>query len=276
MEREATGPFTISDFKDRLLRDDRIGVAAAYLLEQYRPALLTVHLTAVDYFQHQSGRDDPMVRLAVATADRAVRSVVEAAQRSGIQSRTAFIVTGDHGFVDVDTLVAPNVWLVEAGMMEVLRDQGNWRAAFHRTGGSVFLHLRNPEDREAVLEVRALLARLPSDTQRLFRVIERDELVRIGADPEVPLALSAVPGTSFSASFRPPAVRETEGGNHGHFPDLPQIHAGFIGWGVGFRSGAIVSSMGMADLAPLISELLGIPFEAPDGVSPTSLLTVQN
>ncbi len=50
--REATGPFTDADFEDRLLRDDRIGVAAAYLLEQYRPSLLTVHLIAVDYFQH--------------------------------------------------------------------------------------------------------------------------------------------------------------------------------------------------------------------------------
>ena len=160
--------------------------------------------------------------------------------------------------------------------MEAQRDRGDWRAAFHRTGGSVFLHLRHPEDREAVVEVRALLARLPSDTQHLFRVIERDELDRIGADPAVPLALSAVPGTSFSASFRPPAVREAEGGNHGHFPDLPQVHTGFVGWGKGFRSGAVVSTMGIEDVAPLISELLGIPFEAPDGVSPKSLLAVQD
>ena len=73
----------------------------------------------------------------------------------------------------------------------------------------------------------------------------------------------------------PPAVRETEGGNHGHFPDLPQIHTGFVGWGVGFRSGAVLASMGIEDIAPLISELFGIPFEAPDGVSPKCLLAVQ-
>jgi predicted AlkP superfamily pyrophosphatase or phosphodiesterase len=276
VQREATGPFTDSDFEDRLLRDDRIGIAAAYLLEQYRPSLLTVHLIAVDHFQHESGRDAPMVRRALSTADQAVRHIVEAAERSGIQGRTAFIVTGDHGFVDRDKLVAPNVWLVEAGMMEARHDRGDWRAAFHRTGGSVFLHLRHPEDGEAVAQVRALLTRLPEDTQRLFRVIERDELDRLGADPAVPLALSAVPGTSFSASFRPPAIREAEGGNHGHFPDLPQVHTGLIGWGSGFRSGEVVSSTEIADLAPLIAELLGIPFEAPDGISPRSLLAVQN
>ncbi len=48
--------------------------------------------------------------------------------------------------------------------------------------------------REAVTQVRALLARLPSETQRLFRVIERHELDRVGADPAVLLALSALPG----------------------------------------------------------------------------------
>ncbi len=242
--REATGPFTDADFEDRLLRDDRIGVAAAYLLEQHRPSLLTVHLIAVDYFQHQSGRDAPMVRRAVTTADQAVRTIVEAAERSGIQSRTAFIVTGDHGFVDRDKLVAPNVWMVEAGMMEARRDRGDWRAAFHRTGGSVFLHLRHPEDREAVTQVRALLARLPSETQRLFRVIERDELDRVGADPAVPLALSAVPGTSFSASFRPPAVREAEGANHGSLSGPPPGSHGICRLGSGFSLRCCLSQHG--------------------------------
>jgi hypothetical protein len=34
--------------------------------------------------------------------------------------------------------------------------------------------------------------------------------------------------------------------------------------------------MGIEDMAPLIAELLGIPFEAHDGVSPKSLLAVQD
>ena len=217
-----------------------------------------------------------MVRRAVATVDRAVRNVVEAAQRAGIHKQTAFIVMGDHGFVDVDTEVAPNVWLVEGRLREARRDRGDWRATFHRNGGSVFLHLHDPEDREALSEVRALLARLPGDAQRLFRVIERDELDRIGADPAVPLALDAVSGISFTASTRGPAIRTAEGGTHGHFPNFPEIHTGFVGWGAGFRAGAVISSMGLEDVAPLVAELLRIPFEAPDGVSPKSLLAVQD
>ena len=276
IEREAAGELSASDFEDPLIREDRTGVIAGYLLERYRPDLLTVHLVAVDRFQHQSGRQAPSVRRAVAAADRAVSHIVQAAERSGIQSRTAFIVMGDHGFVDVDTLVAPNVWLVEGGLMEARRDRGDWRAAFHTTGGSVFLQLRNPEDQEAVSEVRALLAGLPSRVQRLFRIIEREELDGIGADPAVPLALSAVPGTSFSSSPRAPALRPAEGGNHGHFPDFPEIYSGFIGWGAGFRSGAVVSLIGLEDIAPLIAELLGIPFQASDGEIPRSLLEAQD
>jgi len=276
IEQEATGILTASDFADRLIREDRTGVIAGYLLQRYRPALLTVHLIAVDHFQHQSGRQGPSVQRAVAAADRAVSHILQAAERAGIHSRTAFIVMGDHGFVDVNTEVAPNVWLVEGGLMEARRDRGEWRATFHRNGGSVFLHLGNPEDREAVSEVRALLARLPSDVRSLFRIIEPEERDRIGSDPTVPLSLSAVPGVSFIPSARGPAIRAATGGTHGHFPDFHEIHTGFIGWGAGFRSQAVVPTMGLEDVAPLIAELLGLPFEAPDGVIPRGLLEVQN
>ncbi|MDA2930125.1 ectonucleotide pyrophosphatase/phosphodiesterase [Acidobacteria bacterium AH-259-O06] len=276
IEREATGKLTASDFTNRLTRDDRAGTIAAYLLEEYRPALLAVHLRATDYFQHQSGRKAPIVRDALAVADRVVRQIIEATKRAGIRRRTAFIVTGDHGFVDIHTRVAPNVWLVEGRLMEARDDLGDWRATFHAGGGAAFLHLRNPEDTKAVLEVRSLLARLPSHVQRLFRIIEREELERIGADPAVPLALSAVPGISFTSSPRTPVTRPTKGGTHGHFPDFPDVYTGFIGWGAGFRSGAVVPIIGLEDIAPLIAELLGIAFEAPDGVTPGGLLEVQD
>ena len=276
IEQEATGTLTASDFADRLIREDRTGVIAGHLLERYRPALLTVHLIAVDHYQHQSGRQGPSVQRAVAAADRAVSHIVQAADRAGIDGRTAFIVMGDHGFVDVHTEVAPNVWLVEGGLMEARRDRGDWRATFHRNGGSVFLHLADPEDREAVSEVRALLAGLPGDVQSLFRIIEPEERDRIGSDPTVPLSLSAVPGVAFIPSPRGPAIRAATGGTHGHYPDFHQIHTGFVGWGTGFRSQAVVPSMGLEDIAPLIAELLGLPFEAPDGVIPAGLLEVQN
>ena len=164
------------------------------------------------------------------------------------------------------------MWLVDGGLREERRDGENWRAVFHRDGGSAFLHLRDEGDMDAVSEVRDLLADLPQASRSLFRIIEPEELDSIGADPTSPLALSARPGVSFTPWSQGPAIQEASGATHGHFPDFPEVQTGLIGWGSGFRSGTVMSTIGLEDIAPLVAELLGLPLEAPDGDVPRGLL----
>lgn len=273
IEREATGKLSERTFdNDEMNRDDTAGRAAAYLLERYRPALLAVHLLATDHFQHEQGRQGELVTRAVATADRAVGMILEAAQRAGIADRTAFVVTGDHGFVDVHTRLAPNRWLADAGLMEARHDRGDWSATFHSSGGSAFLHLRDPEDGETLSRVKAILNRLSPAYRRLFRVVGEDELRARGADPSVRLALTAAPGITFTAAPDRPVLGPSGGGTHGYYPDFPEVLTGFVGFGSGFRAQAVADEMAMEDIAPLIARLLGLQFEAPDGVVLEGLL----
>ncbi len=273
LEREATGRLTAADFNgDYLTREDRTGAIAAHGLETHRPALLTVPLIGTDHFQHEQGRDGPMVRRAVSAVDRAIGQIRDAAERAGIADRTAFVVTGDHGFVDIHTRVNPNVWLAAAGLTDTTASRGNWRASFHTSGGSAFLHLRRSGDRAATARVRAALESLSPGERRLFRIVERAELDRIGADPAAPLALAAAPGVSFAAGAAGPALAPATGGTHGYFPEFPDIHTGFVGWGAGFRPGAVAPLLGMEDVAPVVADLLGLRFRAPDGVPSPGLL----
>lgn len=273
IEREATGRLTAANFTlEHMTRDDKAGAMAAYLLERHRPAFLAVHLVETDHFQHDHGREHPTVRRAVGAVDRAIGQIREAAERAGIIDRTAFVVTGDHGFVDTHTLLAPNAWLVEAGLHDPDRRPGAWRAAFHPAGGSAYLHLADPDDRETLEAVRGLLSELPRPIRRLFRVVERDELERRGAAPGAALALDASPGIAFSGSPRPPARRPASGGTHGHLPDTPLIHTGFVAWGAGIRPGTVVHRMGLEDIAPLVAALLGLDFPTPDGTFYPGLL----
>jgi hypothetical protein len=275
LERQVKEKLTTPGFMDRQARDVWSGKVAAFLLEQYRPYLLAVHLVGVDFHQHHSGREGDAVHQAVAATDRLVGEIVEAAQRAGLADRTTFVVTGDHGSVDFDTLVSPNFWLVEAGLRQERLDGDNWRAVFHRDGGSVFLRLRDEGDLEAVSRVRDLLAGLPPASRKLFRIIEPEELERIGADPASPLALSATPGVSFTPWSRGPAIRKAAGATHGHFPDFQEVQTGLIGWGAGIRSGTMIPTISLEDIAPLIAELLGLEFQAPDGAVPRGLLDPQ-
>ncbi len=152
-------------------------------------------------------------------------------------------------------------------------DRGEWRATFHPSGGSTFLHLRDAADEEALKAVRAILADLPQPIGRLFRIVERDELDEIGASPSVPFALAGALGVSFGSDASGEAIRPTDGGAHGHFPtDFPEILTGFVGWGAGFEAGRTVHRMGLTDIADLVAMLLGVDFESPDGAPPLGVL----
>lgn len=266
LEREATGRISDEDLSvDYLRREALFASMAAYLIETYRPTLTTVHLTSVDHFTHDDGRDSGRVRSALAAADTAVRALLDATERAGIAERTAVVITGDHGFIDVHSVLAPNVWLARAGLTGAARDRGDWRATFHTNSASAFLYLRDPEDAAVEQQVRDVLASLPASERRLFRVIERQELDRLGAAPDAVLALAPITGISMSSSAREPLLRRGSGATHGFHPELDQIQTGFIGTGAGFATGVVVARMGLEDIAPAIAALLELEFDAPDG-----------
>lgn len=267
MEEEVLGKLNGTTFNgDYLNREDRTGEMGAYLLEKYRPNLMTIHLIATDHFQHEQGRDGQKVHTSIAAVDRAIGKIMEAAERAGIADETTFIITGDHGFVDIHSALAPNIWLVEEGLMQDKENRGNWKAAFHTSGASAFLHLKDPKDKKTMDAMRKKLESLPEKYKKLFRVVEREELDQIGADPNAALALAPVEGIAMSGSTHGAILQPRSGGTHGYFPDFPHIETGFVAWGAGIASGKTIEKMGLEDIAPLIAELLQLDFKPINGV----------
>jgi predicted AlkP superfamily pyrophosphatase or phosphodiesterase len=273
VERAATGKLDGRRWSMKYLgRDTLAAQAGAYLLETHKPKLLTVHFVDVDHFQHEQGRDGDLVRRAVALNDSGISLLLEAAQRAGIADRTAFIVTGDHGFVDVHTMLNPNVWLVQAGLQGPGRDRGDWKAAFVTSGASALLRLKNPKDKKTLRKVRAALKALPAATRRAIRVLDRKALNACGADADAPLALAAQPGFAFGGGNEgPDQAAYPISGQHGFFPDIPEIHTGFVGSGPGFRPGTTIPMLGLEDVAPIVAKLLKLEFDAPDGHAPAGI-----
>lgn len=272
IERQATGRLTMENFHiDWITRDARAGDIAAYLLIAKRPNLLLVHLIEVDHFQHEDGRDSPRVRRALATADSAVSQIVEAAERAGMLDRTTFLVTGDHGMIDLDSRLAPNVWLADAGLRGREELGEGWRATFHTTSASAFLHLADPTDTAALSEVRAILAAVAPEFGDRFRLLERDELDRLGAAPDAALGLALAPGTGASASAMPPAVQPASGATHGYLPTHARMKTGFVAWGAGIRPQTVLAEVRLVDVAPLVVRLLELEMSGATGRLPAVL-----
>jgi predicted AlkP superfamily pyrophosphatase or phosphodiesterase len=285
IEHNATGKLdSINMDEDYFSMDDNSARAAAYIFKTKKPAFLAVHFAEVDGQEHQDGRDADSVRLAVEATDRAIGIVLEAVNRSGIKDSTAIIIAGDHGFSTIHQAMRPN---------RLIR---NVSARFIAAGGSCFFYARQPPkgvavDKAGIIQaVTDSLNKLPKDKRKLFRIIGRRELDKMGADSSALLALSAQPGTVFSGSMG--AAQTTNhgpgtliqnnpldglivpatGGHHGYDPNIPEMYTGFIACGAGIVKGGHIRELCVTDIAPLIAELLGIEFKTPDGHLPEGVI----
>lgn len=256
IERNATGKLDSSIMNEEGLGlDDNAGRMAAYIFKKYKPNLLAVHFAGVDGKQHQYGRDHKQVHLAVANVDHAIGVILEAVEKSGVKENTTILIVGDHGFSNSFTIIRPNVWLKEKGLLE--------KARFQPAGGSAFLYLNQQTDSATLKEVVSIAE--SAIEQTCYSVYDRSKLDSMGADPNAVLALAAKPGYVFSGGTNPVLASQTSGGHHGYDPNHPEMMTGFIAAGAGINKGVVIQDMCVTDIAPLIATLLGIEFRVLDG-----------
>ena len=276
IEANATGKLDSNSMSDNYFSlDENSGRAAAYIFQTKKPAFLAVHFAMADDMEHEYGRDADSVRLAVASVDRAIGEIMEALDKSKLKDSTTVIITGDHGFCTIHTVFRPNMLIKDI------------HAQFIAAGGSAFLYRyrdTKAADIPSLLKsVTEKLNALPKDKHRLFRIVDRKELDKMGADSSAIMALAAVPGTVFSGAVNSAQVTNhgpgtliqqnpldgvfvpTNGGHHGYDPNLPDMYTGFIAYGAGINKGGHIKEICVTDMAPLVAKLLGIEFITPDG-----------
>jgi predicted AlkP superfamily pyrophosphatase or phosphodiesterase len=251
-------------------KDQNVARIAAYVIEKAKPTLTTVHFFSVDHAEHTVGRTGAMVEQAIADADSGVAIIQQAIRQSNMASNTVLIVTGDHGFKNVTTVVSPNVWLKENN---IITDSANWKAIFNSVGGATFLYLKDKSDKETLNKVLSILQNQPDSIKKYYRIITRDQMDAIGGNPEVAFCISGENGSAFSNASHGNAVKPGKGGTHGFFPDTREIQTGFIACGPGLQTGGkTIHEMNLRDIAPLVASLLNISFPTAEGKIPQGVL----
>jgi predicted AlkP superfamily pyrophosphatase or phosphodiesterase len=253
-------------------KDHNVAAIASYVIKKDQPNLMTIHFFSVDHYQHEQGRQGDKVSAAVADADSSVGIIIDALKEAGIWEKTVLIVTGDHGFLDVKTSVNPNVWLTKAGLItDVKKD--DWKAQFFSVGGSSYLYLKDKNDSKTLKQVNDILANLPAEDKKLFRIIDRKLLDKVGGNPDVAFALSGENGASFGNAMTGDAIKAGKGGTHGYYPDFREIRTGFVACGPGINAGGVIPEMNLRDIAPALAKLLGLSLPTAEGKIPTELLS---
>ncbi|MEK7867273.1 MAG: alkaline phosphatase family protein [Planctomycetota bacterium] len=246
--------------------DRLISAATCVAIEEYKPALVLVHVLQVDGAQHEHGRDGEEVAKAVEAADVVVGEIRASIQKAGIAGSTTILVCGDHGFMTVTRSVRPAVALKRAGLGG--GSSKDWKVRLHVSGNQAAVYLADPGDdalRDAAWKALEDLSEL--DGKKLYRMLARKDLDELGANPAAAFAIAAEEGVTIDRDASEPFVSELPSpqGNHGSHPDIQDLHTGLVLWGRGVKKGARLDAASVLDVAPTAARLLGLEMEDVDG-----------
>jgi len=246
-------------FKNIVEWDAFLASTAAAILRGMRPNLLLLHLVQLDYYQHRGGTNGPEVRPALARIDAHVATVVAALREAGIAGETVVIVTGDHGFQDVERTVQVNEILARAGLGGCRTSGAEWRATAHVTGGSAAIFVKSATDTAAAETA------LRREARDRYTIVPRRQLDELGAMTGAAFAVEAASGYAFGAACGEGLETANRYGTHGFLPSRPSMSTGFIAAGAGVRPGVTVERIGLVDVAPTAARLLGLDMLGVEG-----------
>lgn len=258
--------------------DGRHTAISEFLIKEYKPNLLLIHLVDLDSAHHTYGPRAPEALQVAEREDSYIGRIIEATRQAGIFEKTTFILVSDHGFAAVKKKYSPNVTLVKEKLI-TLDDKGkatDWQAAAWPSGGSCAIVLRDANDKVTAAKVAAIFRRVAERTASpLNRVLLPEDLKRLSTMPQAAVMLEAASGFSFDDMVTGAEVRETTAnyqGTHGYLPTRAEMRSSLIIFGANARVGAKLPLAKMIDIAPTAAALLGLTFENIEGTAISDLL----
>jgi len=243
-------------------------------IKDKKPNFLTLHLIAVDSFRHKYGVNTPEVLEAFEVHEKAIEEIVQATKDAGIYENTTFVITTDHGQIDVNQNVYLNSILKREGYILETETGIEYLAYAQPIGLGAFIYIKdqNPIIKE---EVRQLLEKLmTNENYGIEHIYTTEELIELHAATHYDLAVEAKPGYQFKEALRNLEYEPTQSANHGYSPLKEGYQNIFIISGSNIKDNYNIGPMNIVDIAPTLAELLELEFYECDGESLASRIKV--
>lgn len=262
--------------------DEFIVKCACDMIREFKPDLLMIHPANIDGYRHQTGLFNDKIKQGIEETDRWIGEMMEAAKEAGIADEVNFVLTSDHGQLDIKRIMNPNVIFAEHGLIQVGEDNKivNWDAYCLSGGLSAMVYLKDPNNKEIYQKVYTLLQEMKEEgiygISQVFTETEINELEHLGGD--FSFVLESDDYTSFGDSWQRPLVSNFDlsdyrygRATHGHLPDKgPQPI--FVVKGPGFKEGVEIDRRPIVDEAPTYAKLLGTELPDADGIAIDEIL----
>ena len=261
--------------------DDFMLACAADIIREFTPDLIMIHPANIDGARHGSGLFGPHITKTLEDTDRWIGDLMRAAEDAGVAGDTNFVLTSDHGQMDIKRVIHINVLLADAGL---IRPQENgdpeWDAWCQSGGMSACVYLKDPENRAVYDKTYAVLRHLCEEgvygISRVYTAEEAREEEHYAGD--FSFVLETDNYTSFGDSYTRPLVTGADNGDyrkgratHGYLPSKGPCPV-FYASGPAFRQGVVIGDGRLIDEAPTIARAMGFDMPGADGEPVTDLL----
>ena len=246
---------------------DQFSTAVAVdTIKSKKPNLLAIHLISVDHFRHDFGVESIESVKAFNVYEQSVMEIVEAVKEAGYYDDTVFVVTSDHGQMDVHQNVYLNNVLKRAGYITETEDGLNYKAYVQSLGLGAYVYIK---DHDSVIkkEVMTLLRSVMQDpTYGIETIYTVNDLKRLHASSDVDIAIEAKAGYQFKDDLTSKDVKSNfTKGNHGYSPLKAGYKTIVMISGVGIKNQFEMGNISVMDIAPTIASILGLDFYDCDG-----------
>lgn len=247
--------------------DQFLMACACSLIRKVQPDVMLVHNCILDTARHRYGVFSQGLRDALDKADEQLGDVIAAMEEAGVYEQTNFVILSDHGQMDYEKSVRPNVLLAQAGFLEVAPDGGvyDWQAFAQSNGMSASVYLRDPGDQVMYERVYTFLQQLVAEKKwgftRVYTTQEAKE--KYGTYGPFSFMLATDGKTAVSQAWTANAIellgadeQKPTKGTHGYEPEMgPQPI--FLAHGPAFQEGAWLEHAKLVDIAPTLAAVLG-------------------
>ena len=267
LEKQIGTPFPVGS-DESIDADELRARFANLLLEEKKPAFMTVYLTALDHIEHETG---PFSKESLAVLERLDAVVGTLRQTAEGHGPAVICVVSDHGFAKTDKELNLNSTLRQAGLIELNPDGSvkSWRASAWLAGGSAAIMLKDSADTNASAKARQLLDQMLADPAGgVARVLEPAEFTAGGGFPGAAFVVGLKPGFQLGPKLAGPVVVPRKpGGMHGYLPENPEMLSSFFLVGPYTHRGLSLGIIDMRDIAPTLAEIMGFELGTSQGHS---------
>ena len=261
--------------------DEFVFACARDMILKYQPDVLFVHPAGIDGLRHGTGLFNDQVTEQIDYTYYWVEKIVRALKETGNWENTDFILTSDHGQMNITRWCHPNILLANAGLIKFDKkligtrefETYEARAYIKALGGSAQVFITDKNDKEAYdLTYKVLSDAVKSKLygfERIYTAEECDKEEHLNGDFD--FVLESEPYTAFGqepygeyyTSYDLSDYR-TGRATHGYLPDKgPQPSMLMIG--PDFNEGVKIARRNTIDMAATIAKIFDLNMPDIDG-----------